>query len=164
MPTIDGEAVRLLFPDHRLEVFMPSELSSMPDLDEPLPPEVAALVEQGRTVRTQVLPGTEGPKGGLGLYAKTHVEIAFRDEENLVRCVKLLRWSDDRLRQLPDLIAMWEWLRTERDDMSLFFSTGWYDEAFYRARNAAFLGRDHARYFAMFGASVDDLKTENEIM
>ena len=143
---------------------MSQDQSSMPDLSEPLPADVLELVERGKGERTRVLPGTEGPKGGLGLYAKTHVEISFRDEENLVRCVKLLRWSDERLRQLPELIAMWEWLQTEREGMSLFFSTGWYDEAFFRARKTAFMGRDHARYFEMFGASVDDLKTRNEIL
>src|SRR4051812_25728667 len=114
--------------------------ASEPNLEEPLPADVLELVERGKSQRTRVLPGTEGPKGGVGLYAKTHVEITFNDEDNLVRCVKLLRWSDERLRQLPDLIAMWEWLQTERDGMSLYFSTGWYDEAFFRARRAAFLG------------------------
>ena len=138
--------------------------SQGPDLDAALPANIMALVEKGRSQRIQVLPGTERPNKGIGLYAKTHVEISFDDEDNLIKCVKLLYWSDQRLSKLPDLIAMWDWQNTIREKMMLYFSTGWYDKAYFEARNGAFLGRDHHSYYQMFGAKVDDLKVRHEIL
>jgi hypothetical protein len=138
--------------------------SNGPDLSLPLPDSIMALVEKGRHERVQVLPGTERPNKGVGLYAKTHVEISFQDEENLIKCVKLLYWSDQRLSKLPDLIAMWDWQNTVREKMTLYFSTGWYDKEYFEARNMAFQGRNHFSYYQMFGATVDDLKTHHEIL
>ena len=139
-------------------------VSAKPDLSAPLPEEVMVLAEQGRTQRTTVLPGTEGPNRNSTPYAKTHVEIDFADEEQLINCVKLLHWSDERLRGLPELIKMWAWLRTERERMTIYFSTAWYDKSFFEARNAAFQGRDHARYYAMFGATLNDLRTRHQVL
>lgn len=118
-----------------------SKESPEPDLSEPLPESVMALIEAGRNSRTRVLPGTEGPNRQTVPYAKTHVEISFDNEEDLIRCVKLLHWSDERLRQLPALLAMWEWHQTVREGMKIFFSTAWYDKKFFEARKAAFSGR-----------------------
>lgn len=134
-----------------------------PDLDEPLPPEIINLLEKGRAERTIVLPGTERPNKGINLYAQTFVEIEFKDEENLKKCVKLLYWSDQRLSRLPALLARWDWQKTERQGMTILFSTGWYEKEFFEERNNAFLGREHASYYSKFGANPDDLKVRHEI-
>ena len=133
-------------------------------LKEPLPDEIMSLIEKGKKERTTVLQGTERPNKGVGLYAKTHVEIKFHDEENLIKCIKLLRWSDERLSKLPALVAMWDWQISDVEKLSVHFSTGWYDKDFFEARKLAFLERDHLSYYEMFGASADDITTYHEII
>lgn len=140
------------------------ETMDRPNLDEPLTEEIMQLLEQGKTRRTTILPGTERPNKGVDLYAQTHVEIEFSDEENLRRCVKLLHWSDQRLSRLPALLAMWDWQQTAREGMKLYFSTGWYDKDFFDERNTAFMSRTHSEYFQMFGAKTEDLKVRHEVM
>jgi hypothetical protein len=135
-----------------------------PDLRMDLPKEIMDRVERGRKVKTMVLEGTERPNKGVGLYAKTHVKLDFTDEENLLNCVKLLKWSDDRLSKLPDLLAHWDWQMTIREGMTLYFTTGWYNKDFFEERNTAFLGRTHGEYYKLFGAKPEDLSVEHEIL
>jgi hypothetical protein len=136
----------------------------MPDLDAPLPEYIEELLEKGKTQRTRILPGAEGPEISKKPYALTHVEVDFTDETNLRRCIALLKWSDERLQRLPDLLAMWNWVETVRDGMTLRFGTRWYKQAFFEERKNAFLERDHLSYFAMFGAKAEDLKTWHEVL
>jgi len=135
-----------------------------PDLSAPLPPDILELLERGRHTRTTILPGTDRPNKGIGLYALTFVEIDFTDEDNLHKCVKLLHWSDERLSKLPELVALWDWQNTMREGMKIYFSTGWYDKSFFEERNNAFLGRTHAEYFSKFGARPEDLKIQHQII
>lgn len=108
-------------------------------MDEPLPPEILELLERGKTRRTVILPGAEGRNAGKKPYARTHVEIEFRDEDNLRKCIALLKWSDERLLKLPELLAMWEWNRTDREGMTIHFGTNWYNRRFFEERQNAFL-------------------------
>lgn len=133
------------------------------DLAAPLPDDVMKHLDEGRRRLCQVLPGTTRPNKGVGLYAKTYIELDFQDEENLLTCVKLLYWSDQRLSKLPDLVALWDWQTAEREGMTIKFSTGWYDKEYFDARKYAFAGRDHQSYYALFGAKVQDLRVRHEI-
>ena len=48
------------------------------------------------------------------------VEI-FSNERNPRRCVRLLHWSDGRLRARPDQRILWEWKTTLREGMTFFW-------------------------------------------
>ncbi|MFF2267386.1 hypothetical protein ACFVTZ_03920 [Cellulosimicrobium cellulans] len=122
------------------------------------------LLERGKTERVQLLDGTESPGQKRQPYARTYVDIDFDDENDLRECVKLLRWSDERLRARPEQMLAWEWTVTYRDGMRISFGVNWYDRAFYEERKDAFREPGHTRFYKMFGASVDSLKMRHEVL
>lgn len=120
------------------------------------------LLERGKSSRTKILSGTEG-ETRRDPYAVTRIEIAFDNEDELRRCVRLLRWSDDRLRARPDQLIRWEWESTFRDGMTISFGVSWYDAAFFEKRKDAFKEKQHTQYYAMFGATPERFKMEHQI-
>ena len=137
-----------------------------PDLSIPLPQDILKKLEQGKTERTLVLPGTEGsPSGKVKPHAKTYVKIDFTGkEDNLIKCVKLLKWSDERLQKLPDLLRKWAWMATLREGSTLYFTTWWWNKEFFEERKHAFLGHSHQSYLTMFGATQDDVIVHHEVV
>jgi hypothetical protein len=136
-----------------------------PDLAAPLPEEVQQKLEEGKTKRTMVLLGAEAPPSGRTMpYAKTYVRTQFDNEDNLTNCVKLLRWSNERLKLLPELLNMWCWYRTYRDGMAVFFSTWWWNQRFFEEQKQAFLERLHKSYLEMFGATETNVTVEHEVV
>lgn len=133
-----------------------------------LVPEIDAvlgnLLEQGKKERTMILSGTESPENKTRKpYALTKVEITFDNENDLQRCVRMLRWSDDRLRSRPDQLIMWNWEMAYRKDMSINFGVAWYNKEFFEKRKNAFMEPDHASYYSFFGAKPEDFKMEHQI-
>lgn len=96
-------------------------------------------------------------------YARTEVSIDFEDEKDLRRCVRLLRWSDERLRALGSSIA-WSWDKTVRDGMNIKFAVNWYDKDFYEQRRDAFRDKAHLSYFKMFGKAASDMQVHTEVL
>jgi len=127
----------------------------IPEIDAVL----AELLERGKSERVMILSGTEADENRRRKpYAATKVEIAFKDEASLRTCVRLLRWSDDRLRARPDQVFLWEWTRSFRDRMTIHFGVNWYDKDFFEKRKNAFMEPRHASYYAFFGARPEDFK------
>ena len=91
-------------------------------------------------------------------------QIEFDSEENLLNCVKLLKWSDERLQRMPELLNMWCWYKTYREGMNIYFSTWWWNQPYFEERNNAFLERSHQGYLEKFGATQDDVTVEHEIV
>ena len=133
-----------------------------------LVPEIDAvldeLLERGKRERVMILAGTEMEGNRRRKpYAVTKVEISFDNEEALRTCVRLLRWSDDRLRARPDQLILWEWASSFREKMTIYFGVAWYDREFYEKRKNAFMEPQHANYYAYFGAKPEDFKMKHEI-
>ena len=127
-----------------------------------LPPEVSALVEEGRHREVKILEGASSRIfGGRVPHARTHVAVRFEDEENLITCVRLLRWSDDRLIALGSSIE-WAWNFTVREGMEIRFAVDWHDPEFYRRRRGAIEDRNHLSYFKMFAMSPEDFEIRTE--
>ena len=127
-----------------------------------LPPEVSALVEEGRHREVKILEGASRRIfGGRVPHARTHVAVRFEDEENLITCVRLLRWSDDRLIALGSSIE-WAWNFTVREGMEIRFAVDWHDPEFYRRRRGAIEDRNHLSYFKMFAMSPEDFEIRTE--
>lgn len=133
----------------------------IPEIDDVLD----ELLDRGKKERVMILAGTESSEGrSRKPYAITNVEIKFDDEDQLRTCVRLLRWSDDRLRARPDQLLRWEWQRTFREQMTIYFGVAWYDKEFFERRKDAFSEPQHAQYYAYFGAKAKDFKIRHEIM
>ena len=127
-----------------------------------LPPEVSALVEEGRHREVKILEGASSRIfGGRVPHARTHVAVRFEDEENLITCVRRLRWSDDRLMALGSSIE-WAWNFTVREGMEIRFAVDWHDPEFYRRRRGAIEDRNHLSYFKMFAMSPEDFEIRTE--
>jgi hypothetical protein len=133
----------------------------IPEIDAVL----SELLERGKSERVMILAGTEADANRHRKpYAVTKVEISFKDEASLRTCVRLLRWSDDRLRARPDQLLRWEWDNSFRHDMTIYFGVNWYDKAFFEKRQNAFMEPQHASYYAYFGARPEDFKMEHTIL
>lgn len=127
--------------------------------------DLASLLEKGRAERVQILNGTEGANPSpRTVYARTEVKITFTNERDLRQCVRLLRWSDERLRARPDQRILWDWQRTFRDGMTISFGVNWYNQDFFEARKDAFANPEHRGYYAMFGAQARDFVMNHVIL
>lgn len=133
----------------------------VPEIDAVL----AELLERGKHERVMILSGTESEESRQRKpYAVTKVEISFNDEESLRTCVRMLRWSDDRLRARPNQLILWDWARSFREDMTIYFGVTWYDKEFFEQRKDAFMEPGHASYYGYFGAKPEDFRMEHEIL
>ncbi len=131
----------------------------------PLTDEVMKKAIQGRVGRVQVLDGSMLPQhAGKTPYALTHVHMSFENEDDLIRCLRMLQWSDVRMRANSDPIIMWEWKKSFRDKNTVEFTVGWYSECFFNSRKDAFLDISHASYYAQFGLTPSDIQTRHEII
>lgn len=130
----------------------------------PLDGKTMALLERGRKERTQVLDGVSAERfKGRTPYAVTRVRIVFDNEDDLINCVRLLRWSDERLAAMGSVIN-WNWEVTARTGMMIEFSVAWHDRDFFAARKAAFADDEHRSYFRMFGKNLEEMKIETEVL
>src|ERR1700685_940951 len=120
----------------------------IPELD----PVMEAMLDRGKRERVMILAGTEGGHGRKP-YAITKIEINFDNERDLRNCVRMLRWSDERLRARPDQMILWDWNKSFREGMNIYFGVAWYDRAFFERRKDAFKEPNHLGYYAMFGAA-----------
>ena len=133
---------------------------NIPEID----PDLDKLLEKGKTSAQRILDGASDKKFGDAIpYAVTSVEVEFDNEENLRRCVRLLRWSDERLLAMDSTIA-WAWAPTKREGMKISFAVNWYDKDFYYEKNDAVDNENHLSYFKMFGKSAADMKINTEIV
>lgn len=132
----------------------------LPDIDEDLDREL----RKGVTQRVMILRGTEGPAAGRKPYAQTKARITFSNERDLRQCVRLLRWSDERLRLRPEQLVLWEWSSSFREGMTISFGVNWYDKEFFETRKDVFKNPEHRGYYAMFGASADDFELEHVVL
>jgi hypothetical protein len=148
----------------RPKVGIPEDLlnvmGDLANLDE----STMQLLERGRRERVQILEGTERPDEDRVPYAQTYVDIDFDFEEDLLECVKLLRWSDERLRARPEQLILWSWEASFRDHMRVSFAVSWYDRDFYERRKDAFKEPAHRRFYAMFGATPERFQLRHEVI
>jgi hypothetical protein len=135
------------------------------DLIPEIDPVLDQLLQRGKTERVMILSGTETSESRLRKpYAVTHVQITFDNEDDLRKCVRLLRWSDERLRARPDQILLWEWDNSFRENMTISFAVNWYDSQFFERRRDAFMEPRHASYYGQFGAKPEDFKLRHEVL
>lgn len=140
-------------------------LNVIRDEVKPLPRHVLARLKKGRTTRTQILDGSMLEQHeGLKEYAFTHVSMSFTNEDDIIRCTRLLQWSDERMRARDTPRILWKWSHSFRERMILEFSVAWYTKEFFEQNASAFKDSTHASYYKKFGLEVADIKTRHEII
>ena len=138
-------------------------LNVISDEVKPLPEHVLKNLAAGRTTRTQILDGSLLEQHDhLVPYAYTHVTMTFTHEDDVIRCARMLQWSDERMRARTNPVIMWAWKESYRDKMTVEFSVAWYSEEFFNERKSAFLDNHHASYYSKFGLKPADIKTRHE--
>jgi hypothetical protein len=139
-------------------------LNVLPDPVKPLPEHVLRKLAEGKKTKTQFLDGSMLEQHDhLKPYSLTHVTMTFVNEEDIVRCARMLQWSDERMRARTDPIILWKWKEAYRDNMTVEFAVAWYTEAFFNERKDAFLDTQHASYYSTFGLKPADIKIRHEI-
>jgi hypothetical protein len=140
-------------------------LNVIQDEVKPLPKHVLERLIQGRTQRTQILDGSALEQHDhLEPYAFTVVKMNFTHEDDVIRCARMLQWSDERMRARTDPVILWAWKESYRDKMLMEFSVAWYSKDYFEARKDAFQDTSHASYYSKFGLSPKDIKTEHVLV
>lgn len=133
---------------------------NIPEIDK----ELDELLKKGLKSEQKILPGASNKLFGKKKpYAITHVSVEFDNESDLRRCVRLLRWSDERLLAMGSTIA-WAWEATAREGMTIRFAVNWYDKTFFESRKDSFRDKNHMSYFEMFGKNTSDMKIYTEVV
>jgi hypothetical protein len=139
-------------------------LNVIQDAVKPLPKHVLDRLEQGRTSRTQILDGSQLEQHAhLTPYAYTEVTMHFTNEDDVVRCARMLQWSDERMRARTDPVILWKWKESYRHGMTMEFSVAWYSKEYFEARKDAFKDTSHAGYYGTFGLKPKDIKIKHVI-
>lgn len=126
--------------------------------------ELDLLLKKGLKSKQQILSGASNKVfGDKKPYAVTHVKVDFDNEADLRKCVRLLRWSDDRLLKIGSTIN-WSWDRSFREGMTIEFAVNWYDKEFFEKRKDSFADKNHLSYFNMFGKAASDLHIITEVL
>lgn len=140
-------------------------LNVIQDEVKPLPDHVLEKVFRGREEKTQILDGSLLEQHeGLEPYAYTHVTMTFDNEDDLIRCLRLLQWSDERMRARTEPSILWAWQMSYRKGMTVEFSVAWFGKEFFEERKDQFTDESHASYYKKFGLTVEDIKTRHEIL
>lgn len=132
---------------------------------KPLPDHVMAKLVEGRHKRVQLLDGSSLKQhNNLVRYAFTHVKMTFDNEDDIIRCARLLQWSDERMRERTEPRILWEWVKSYREGDTVEFSVAWYEKEFFEKNKDAFMNNEHSNYYAKFGMNTSDIKIEHEIL
>jgi len=88
----------------------------------------------------------------------------FKDDDNLEKCITLLRQSDERLASNPDRQYDWNVTMVSRDIGGggfLAFSVSWYDMDFFEAHRDTFAGSLHQRLYQSLGVTEQDFSVSH---
>ncbi|MBO0821554.1 MAG: hypothetical protein J2P26_11975 [Nocardiopsaceae bacterium] len=88
------------------------------------------------------------------------------DAETVRRCIDALRDSDERLRNRPEELMLWDWQSTYfQADIgnpsgggTILLGVAWYDEDFYADRKVAWFGAMHKRIYADLGIPMENIE------
>ena len=140
-------------------------LNVMKDEVKPLPEHVLAKLIEGRERRVQLLDGSSLEQhSNLQPYAYTDVKMVFENEDDLIRCARLLQWSDERMRERTEPKILWAWIVSFRDGDAVEFSVAWYEKDFFEKNKDAFMNKEHSNYYAKFGMNTSDIQINHRIL
>jgi hypothetical protein len=132
---------------------------------KPLPEHVLEKLIEGRERRVQLLDGSSLEQhNNLTPYAYTDVKMVFDNEDDLIRCARLLQWSDERMRERTEPKILWAWIESFREGDAVEFSVAWYEKDFFEKNKDAFMDKEHSSYYAKFGMNTNDIQINHRIL
>lgn len=128
--------------------------------------ETASKVEP--LTRIQVLTGEDGDpmrRGSKSVIARSECTYYCPDQATAERCIASLRESDERLRNRPDELMLWDWMNTwfepEPDNPNgggtVLLGVAWYSEEFFQDRKDAWFGSMHKHVYKQIGIPLEDI-------
>jgi hypothetical protein len=140
-------------------------LNVMKNEVKPLPEHVLEKLIEGRERRVQLLDGSSLEQhNNLTPYAYTDVKMVFDNEDDLIRCARLLQWSDERMRERTEPKILWAWIESFREGDAVEFSVAWYEKDFFEKNKDAFMDKEHSSYYAKFGMNTNDIQINHRIL
>ncbi len=104
-----------------------------------------------------VLPGTESDRIPLAI---TKVEIVFKSEEDVQKCIAVLKESDENLKAGP---RPYDWQFTVRKGLKIYFGVNWFDLDFFKEKKDVFANSQHGSIFNSFNTDLDDFQVKHYI-
>ncbi|WP_218021458.1 hypothetical protein [Nocardia acidivorans] len=132
-------------------------------------PTLGTVIPASPVTLVRVLEG-EGPgtprRGNKVLFAKSECSYYCRTAEIAAAVIDALRQSDDKLRNRPEELMLWDWQSTwfkvDPDCGTgggwVLLGVAWYDPEFYADRAGAYLSVMHRRIYDMLGLTVEDVE------
>ncbi|MEV0759595.1 hypothetical protein [Nocardia sp. NPDC050435] len=139
------------------------------------PAPTMKLIPENPITRIRVLVG-EGPgtprRGDKALYAMSDCRFECPTAEIAERTVAALAESDEKLRNRPEELMLWDWANTywEADPDNphgggtVILGVAWYDQAFYQERREATFGTMHKRIYERIGLPVEGISVTHYLV
>lgn len=130
-------------------------------------------VAAGKPIETRylVLTGADGDparRGDKKVIAQSFCEYYCPDYATLVRCIKAIKDSDDRLLQRPEEQMKWDWDTTwvsfhndadrESAGGTIYLGVAWYDREFFDDRKDAGFGAMHRSIYKNIGVPLEEVR------
>jgi hypothetical protein len=136
---------------------------------------LSSIIPHNAVTRIRVLSGEDTDadrRGDKQPIAISQCSYYGPDEQIAVQCIEALRESDERLRNRPEELMLWDWRSTYWEpDMSnehgggtVLLGVAWYDEEFYRDRRVAWFGPMHQRIYQQIGVPLEAIEVTHYLL
>ncbi|SEM69775.1 hypothetical protein [Streptacidiphilus jiangxiensis] len=126
------------------------------------------LVQADAVTRVRVLTGEDADaerRADKKPIGKSDCTYYCPDAATAERCIEALRASDERLRERPEELMLWDWQCTyweaepgnPNGGGTVLLGVAWYDEAFFADRRDAWFGAMHQRIYQQLGIPLENI-------
>ncbi|MFD7578941.1 hypothetical protein [Kitasatospora sp. NPDC059817] len=126
------------------------------------------VTRDGLVTRVRVLTGEDADaarRADKTPIAKSDCTYYCPDAATAERCIQSLRESDERLRNRPEELMLWDWQCTyfeaepgnPNGGGTVLLGVAWYDRAFFDDRRDAWFGAMHQRIYKDLGIPLEDI-------
>ncbi|WP_405159808.1 hypothetical protein OG203_25530 [Nocardia sp. NBC_01499] len=134
------------------------------------------LISDTAVTRVRVLEGEGEPgserRGDKKLIATSQCSYYCPDATVAAKCLEALRDSDERLRNRPEELMLWDWTATwwqadpdnENGGGTIHLGVSWYDPEFYADRKVAWFGAMHQRIYQQIGVPLDNIEVTHYLV
>lgn len=133
---------------------------------------VEEFVNQEAVTRIRVLSGEDtdaARRGDKAPIIRSECSYYCPDAATALRCITALKESDERLRQRPEELMLWDWQATsfepEQDNPAgggtVLLGVAWYDEEFFDDRKDAWFGTMHQRIYGRLGIPLENISVSH---
>lgn len=133
---------------------------------------VQEFIDKAAVTRVRVLDGEDtdaGRRGDKKPIARSECTYYCPDEGTARRVIEALKESDERLRNRPEELMLWDWQATyfeaekgnEAGGGTVLLGVAWYDQEFFDDRRDAWFGAMHQRIYKNLGVPMDDITVDH---